>query len=334
MTDEKIDFVIAWVDGNDKAWQAEKANCRKSSMPNSDTAVRFRDWDNLQYWFRGVEKFASWVNQIYFITWGHLPKWLNQNHEKLKIIHHKDYIPEKYLPTFNANTIELNFHRIPTLSEKFVYFNDDMFIVRKMQPEDFFRKNLPCDCFGLNGIYFGPDTAGHFNGSDLEIINTEFKNKKAIMKRDFFKWYSPKNGLKNNIKTILLSSWDWFPGFHYNHLPTSLLKTSLEEIWEKYGSVLDKTCSCQFREESNVNQWLIKYWQFCQGNYIPRSDKIGKCFHIEESNFQELCDALEYQKYALICINDTSRTVNFEEKKKKVKEHFEKILPEKSSFEV
>ena len=32
---------------------------------------------------------------------------------------HEDYIPGEFLPTFNSHTIELNFHRIPGLSEQF-----------------------------------------------------------------------------------------------------------------------------------------------------------------------------------------------------------------------
>ena len=103
-----IDFVIIWVDGNDKQWQAEKAKYDGKTVTNANSEVRFRDWDNLQYWFRGVEKFAPWVNKIHFVTWGHLPKWLDTTNPKLNIVNHKDYIPSKYLPTFNSHTIELN----------------------------------------------------------------------------------------------------------------------------------------------------------------------------------------------------------------------------------
>ena len=53
-----IDFVIIWVDGNDKQWQEEKAKYDGKTVTNANSEVRFRDWDNLQYWFRGVEKFA------------------------------------------------------------------------------------------------------------------------------------------------------------------------------------------------------------------------------------------------------------------------------------
>ena len=202
-------------------------------MPQSDAPERYRDWDNLQYWFRGVEKFAPWVNRIHFITWGHLPSWLDTTNPKLNIVKHTDYIPEKYLPTFSSHAIELNMHRIEGLADRFVYFNDDTFIIRPSKPEDFFRGGLPCVTFGLNCIFFGKDSAGHFNGSNLEVINTEFPDSKAIRRRDFKKWFSPKNGFRINIKTAMLSNWDWFPGFHYDHLPSSFLKSTFEEVWDK-----------------------------------------------------------------------------------------------------
>ena len=108
---EKIDFVIMWVDGNDPKWQTEK---NKYTPPlNADASIcRYRDFDLLKYWFRGVEKYAPWVNKIHFITWGHIPSWLDTNNPKINIVKHEDYIPRKYLPTFNANTIELNVHSI------------------------------------------------------------------------------------------------------------------------------------------------------------------------------------------------------------------------------
>ena len=148
---DKIDFVMIWVDGADPAWRAEKNKYDSSDERGDNTEIRYRSWDNLQYWFRGIEKFAPWVNRIHFVTWGHLPAWINKNNPKLNIVNHKDYIPEKYLPTFNANTIELNLHRIKGLSEQFVYFNDDMFVTAPVKPEDFFRNGRFFDLLAGNG---------------------------------------------------------------------------------------------------------------------------------------------------------------------------------------
>ena len=61
----KIDFVMIWVDGNDPEWRKEKDKYSNNVDNNTDNReARFRDWDNLQYWFRGVEKFAPWVNSF------------------------------------------------------------------------------------------------------------------------------------------------------------------------------------------------------------------------------------------------------------------------------
>ena len=80
----KIDFIIAWVDGSDYEWQIDKEKCT-GIKSNADTC-RYRDWDLLKFWFRGVEKFAPWVNRVHFVTYGHVPSWLNIKYDKLNII--------------------------------------------------------------------------------------------------------------------------------------------------------------------------------------------------------------------------------------------------------
>ena len=144
MDDDKIDFVILWVDGSDEEWLKEKKKY-KTDIDVADSIVRYRDWDNLQYWFRGIEKFTPWVNKIHFITWGHIPKWLNTKNPKLNIVNHKDYMKPEYLPSYNSTAIELSLGFLECLSEKFVYFNDDFFIINKCKKEDFFVNDLPCD---------------------------------------------------------------------------------------------------------------------------------------------------------------------------------------------
>ena len=281
---------------------------------------------------RAVEKFAPWVNKIHFVTWGHLPLWLNTDNPKLNIVNHKDYIPEEYLPTFNANTIELNLHRIDGLAEQFVYFNDDMFITAPTKPEDFFRNGHPMDTYALDCIYFAKKSAGFFNGNDLEIINTHFKRKQA-MKENFSKWYSPKNGMKRLIKTTALSMWPWFPGIYYNHLPSNFLKSTFEKVWSEENDILDETCRDKFRTKLNCNQWLIKFWQLAEGIAEPKSTKDGYCFHIRDAIFDDMLNAVEKGKYKLICINDTVNTTDFEKQKQQVINAFSKLLPEKSGFE-
>ncbi len=327
-----IDFVIIWVDGNDKEWRAEKAKYDGSVTGPSDSEVRYRDWDNLRYWFRGVEKFAPWVNKIHFVTWGHLPEWLDTSNPKLNIVNHRDYIPEKYLPTFSSHTIELNLHRIKGLADKFVYFNDDMFITAPTTPEDFFKDGKPRDTFALDCICFQSDSAGFFNGADVTVINDHFSKDEAF-RRDFKKWFDPKNKFKNIVRTVLLMPWHWFPGFYYQHTPNSFLKATFEEVWEKEFEKLDKTCSHKFRKEGDVNQWVMKFWQLASGNFVVRRDSFALCYHVKEYNYEKLLNDIPSRKHEMICINDTAETYDFEQKKEGVKAAFEKLLPEKCSFE-
>ena len=110
-----------------------------------DEQCRYRDWDNLQYWFRCVEKYCPWVRKIHIVTCGHFPEFLVKEHPKLNFVTHDQIIDAACLPTFSSHVIEINLHKIESLAEHFVYFNDDMFITQPLLPEFFFREGLPCD---------------------------------------------------------------------------------------------------------------------------------------------------------------------------------------------
>ena len=175
-----IDFVVTWVDGNDPVWQAEKAKYQVN-VSNDDRNIRYREWDNLQYFFRGVDKFAPWVNKVYLVTYGHYPKWLNLNCKKLSVVKHEDFMNKKYLPTFNCNPIALNIFRIKDLSERFVFFNDDMFLLRPVKRELFFagKDCLPTD-FAIASTLSTTnkyDTVQFMKFNNITIINTHFDKK-------------------------------------------------------------------------------------------------------------------------------------------------------------
>lgn len=143
---EPIDFVITWVDGSDPAWQKEKAEYFPKKEEKTDIG-RYRDMELLPYWFRAVEAYAPWVRTIHFVTWGHVPAWLDTNHPKVHIVKHSDFIPAEYLPTFSANPIELNMHRIEGLAENFVYFNDDFFLNAMLSRNSFSKTAFPATIF-------------------------------------------------------------------------------------------------------------------------------------------------------------------------------------------
>ncbi len=328
-----IDFVIAWVDGSDPAWLAEKSKYDpgiksdyEKDWTNGDS--RYRDWDLLRFWFRGVEKYAPWVNHIWFVTWGHYPEWLNTEHPKLSIVRHEDYIPEEYLPTFSSHTIELNLHRIKGLAEQFVYFNDDMFLTAAVQPEDFFKNGLPCDTAVLLPITLEQNGV-RAEINDMYVIN-EFFKKREVMKRNWKAWYSLKYG-RLLFRTLLLTPFRLFPGFYISHLPCAYKRSTFTEVWNKVPEILEETCNHRFRTTTDVNQWLFEYWQFCTGFY-PRSQTIGKYYEGKDT-FKGMCQDVEKQKYKMVCCNDSPEIEDFEGSKKALHGAFNQILRENCLFE-
>ena len=239
-----IDFVILWVDGNDPAWQAEKRRYQRKKDDDSDTVNRYRDWNLLPYWFRSVDKFAPWVRKIHFVTWGHIPSFLNLKAPKLHIVRHDEFIPEQYLPTFSSHAIEMNIHRIPDLSEHFVYFNDDMFLLRPFNQEEFFRAGLPCTYGGEVPIELIGDIGiwQHAAVNDLGMVNAHFPKREAVSK--YGKKYRDKcYRWKDNVRTVMLEKLypDYFTGFKNIHAPAAYLKTTFQQIWDAEPEKLDST---------------------------------------------------------------------------------------------
>ena len=224
-----IDFVVLWVDGNDPVWQAEKAKYQGRTLDDSNSANRFRDWGLMPYWFRAVEKFAPWVRKVHFVTCGHVPQWLQLEHPKLHWVKHSDYINAEYLPTFSSHPIELNLHRIEGLSEKFVYFNDDMFLLAPAKEEDFFVNGLPRGYAVLN-----PPTADKHGIATIIMNNlgviAEHFDFKTQFKAHLGKWFHPIYGLQN-LRTCLLLPWRRYVGFLDLHLPSPFLKSTFQEVW-------------------------------------------------------------------------------------------------------
>ena len=334
---DKIDFVVPWVDGSDIEWQKEKQKYQYDASCDGSVA-RYRDWGLLRYWFRGIEKFAPWVNKVHFITCGHLPKWLNTKYDKLNIVLHKDYIPNEYLPTFSANPIELNVHRIKGLSEKFVYFNDDCFILSPVKKNDFFDGDLPKDTAVLSAhCYKHSNVNSHYGISDVGLINDVF-NFHDVIKRDVWKWMSPKYGLRLLLQTSCLIFAPRFPGFWQHHLPQSYCKSTFEEVWNTFPDVLDETCRHKFRNRFDVNHWLMREWKICKGEFSPRSYRYGKSLVIEQDKEKELNVIANYvkgQRGKCISINDSDMNDEFFMYASNVlKNSFEEILSNKSKFEI
>lgn len=327
----EIDFVITWVDDKDPIWQNAFCSYLPKSQDTEDTRyIRYRNWDNLRYWFRGIEKFAQWVNKVHFITCGQISDWLDLKAPKLHFVKHSDYIPSEYLPTFNSDTIILNMHRIEGLSKYFVLFDDDMFLIDKVEPNKFFRKGLPCDKAAFNAL----SPSGifcHNIVNDLCIINSSFK-KHEMMRKHFWKWFSLQAGSKL-FCTLFLLPWPHFTGFYDSHLPQVFLKSTFEEVWARHQDILLKSTATRFRNIGAVSSWLFRYWQLVKGDFVPLNvNRDGAYFSISDDSLNKIIKTIECQKKKIICLND-GEISSFKTAKNQINAAFQKILPEKSSFE-
>ncbi|KAH0550458.1 N-acetylglucosamine-1-phosphotransferase subunits alpha/beta [Cotesia glomerata] len=133
-----IDVVYTWVNGSDPAFIQDLH--KYIPVPNDINAAvsRFNDKDELRYSLRSLEMYAPWVRHVYIITNGQIPNWLDMDNERMTLISHHDIFPNKnHLPTFSSPAIESHIHRIPGISDKFLYFNDDVFLGTEVWPEDF-----------------------------------------------------------------------------------------------------------------------------------------------------------------------------------------------------
>ena len=124
-----------------------------------------------------------------------------------------------------------------------------------------------------------------------------------------------------------------FTGFEFYHLPNAYLKKTFKEVWEKEADTLDQTCMHKFRNKSDVNQWLMKYWQLVSGTFHAEGRVEGKFFSIGRDD-QEIQEAIDNKLYKMICLSDDIEKINFEKEKQFLKKCLDKALPEKSLFEL
>jgi len=329
----EIDFVVTWVDMDDPIWKDEfsRYSGKIDNSVNELSEARFRDHGFLKYWFRGVEEFAPWVRKIHFVTSGQKPKWLNVDHPKLNLVSHKDYIPKQYLPVFNSNLIEIYMHKIPDLTEQFVYFNDDFFIINHLSPKRFFENGLPKDIAAFRKNT-GISQFEKMLKNNIRLINKHF-DKREVFKKDAWKWYEPSYGSRGRLN-YLLKYYNKFITLRTPHNAQPFLKSTFEEVWKHCEKELTAMSVHRFRNNKDYTPELFKTWQICSSNFIPYNTyQDTKMFPLMIKS-KKAIRAIREQSYSLVCLNDNVHIRNYQKTMESLKESFETILPEKSSFEL
>jgi hypothetical protein len=87
---------------------------------------------------RSVAANAKWVQRIFVVT-DSPPSWLLSGAAagRVTVVPTSAIMPADHLPTFNSHAVEANLHKVPGLSECYVYMNADYFFGRPSSLADF-----------------------------------------------------------------------------------------------------------------------------------------------------------------------------------------------------
>lgn len=317
MENYPVDIVYLWCDSSDDVWRTKKNDelrkLGKATDNDSTGDCRFIDNDELKYSLRSLEKYAPWINNIFIVTDSQVPKWLDTTNPKIKIIDHKEILPEDVLPTFNASAIETALHKIPNLSEHFLFANDDMFFARPVQKSFFFDEK---------------DTKPIFRFSKRRIINKTYKHLYGYMISSAYKLVEQKYG----------KSFPYFP----HHNIDAYCKSDIEKCYNEFFEGFEKTARQKFREKDCIQRSIFGYYSVACGCASPKivnnfAAKISDLIHKKSQDSMmfvlkknKLSQIIKHRPY-LFCINDSSETCD--EDRAAMKEFLEKEFPQQSKFE-
>ncbi|MEQ6167141.1 MULTISPECIES: Stealth CR1 domain-containing protein [unclassified Ekhidna] len=193
-----IDLVYTWVDGNDLEYQ--KLVNKYYEKPLDLNPERYRDlFDLMKYSLRSVEKFAPWINHIYIFTCRpQKPDWLNIDHPKISVVHHDEVFDEQDVPTFNYNVIESYIHKIPGLSDDFIYLNDDFLFGNEVHPQDFYTKDGKVL---IHGTLFGENLGWRIYNKKNDIVGLGLIEHSPLLIRKEW-WQGMQDARQELIKEI------------------------------------------------------------------------------------------------------------------------------------
>jgi len=292
-----MDIVITYVDGLDPLWQKDYSAATGKPV----LAKRFRDWGTLKYLLRGIENNMPFVENVFLVVSrdSQVPSWVNR--DRVRVVLHEEIIPSQFLPTFNSTAIEMFLHMIPGLGEEFIYFNDDIFPVRKCSREQFYQD--------------GKAVAK----PSLDIFAVGLYKKQC-----------------RNASNLARKAAGLAPVFYFaraQHSCSPMLRTANETVFAAIRSDVMDSIS-PLREEKNINQHLFTdylYWT----SQLVRKRMSCKHMSLAVVSAAEVAAFIDEPTKDFVCINDvTMSDEKYEKSRSLILAAFQRRFPEKSAFEL
>ncbi|WEJ12935.1 stealth conserved region 3 domain-containing protein (plasmid) [Sinorhizobium sp. K101] len=273
---EPIDVVYTWVNADDPAWRDLIAPYRDRIKVDHD---RFVQYDELKYSIRSLFTFAPWVRKVYIFTNCAPPEWFLPS-DRIQWVKHEEVIPKAYLPLFNSHAIETFLHEIPGLSERYIYFNDDVFLSGAVRPTDFFNA-------------YGQSV------SRMETSGVLTHLEQRVEAGTAEEWQC---AAVNSAK-LLFKETGVFPLRLHRHAPHAYQRTVYAELANKFPKELEVTRRARFRQETDYTFTSFLFHHFALWR--------GKAAHLDEdsmvvraSNYKRFLARKIYSTQRFFCIND------------------------------
>ena len=335
--DLPIDLVYLYVNSSDEAWIAKR---NQYAMDQNNSVCRFRDNKELMYSLRSVEKYAPWIRNIYIVSNSSMPAWLNTDHPKLHVVGHEIILPTDSLPCFNSSVIECYLHRIPGLSEIFLYANDDMFFGNHVSPDFFVKDSKPIVRMVKNDI-------APTNNYKRIILNSKktlfdhYRKEYALVP-----WHNIDVYTKTGIDACAKEFRKELEACSHNHIRKD---NDIHRVLFQYYLIFTEACLLVTHDQSSHIKRLFDYGRmlFFPAKYLdgfnstthdlfksPQFKQLlfkGPRYVCRELIRSPLYKKLFFKHPFCACINDSEDTTEVD--LKEYKELMEKLFPEKSSFE-
>ena len=267
----QFDAVIPWVNGNDTAWQ-KKINIyldKKIDFKKKKDSKRYNSIGEIDIAIKSIIKNAPFFKTIYLVTDNQVPDTFeelkdlaNKSNIDLKVIDHKIIFEgfEQFLPTFNSTSIINMLHKIPNLSEHYVLFNDDTFLLRKSTSNDFFRNSQPI----LRGLW-----KKYYEYQKLRLIYYKFfKPKKSQLRHQ-------KGTLKKSMQYGAKLAEDGKKTYlRRRHTPISLRKSTLNHFFSQNNDLLTNNIKFKFRDNNKqfITETLANHLEIKNKSYFYTSN--------------------------------------------------------------
>ncbi|WGH76623.1 Stealth CR1 domain-containing protein [Tenacibaculum tangerinum] len=263
----QIDAVITWVDSSDELWR-KKINQyleKKIDWSNKKESTRYNSINEIEITILSILKFAVYIKNIYVVTDNQQPRNFLELKEKalskevnLELVDHtvifRGY--EDFLPTFNSCSIISMLFRIPNLSNNFVVFNDDTFLMRETKEEDFFIDNKPVIRGRWDSYY------------EDKFFRNLFQKVKGIFKKNDPKKTGYKLAQQKSAKLLGFKKY-----IRRDHTPVSIKKSGLENYFLENPSFLGNNIKYRFRDNTQfIISSLSNHIQIKNNDYVLDRD--------------------------------------------------------------